>query len=211
MFEITTPRQFRSFVRLILISTIVIVLLLGLFASTPLYSSSTPNLLALVTAQEWASQRITKDVLLMQGSTTQRAEAVNELQIELRYWEQNQSQLKGSFLPPSIDVLFAGSNIDFLAIDTAAQRIVAHPNVPADPIEKQIILDHERSFFLTETQIASALRARQVAETNWLFGISAFLCGGILALLLWLWITIERLLKRYMTLHSTHPVPPLQR
>lgn len=209
MLHIETPRQFRSFARLIIFSAIAVILLIGLFESTPLYASSTANLLALTTAQEWASQRITKDVLLMKGTMDDRTQATNELQNELPYWEQNQETLKASFLPSDIDVLFSSGNIDFIDIDTAAKQILGHPAIPADA-EVQIVSNHERSFFLTETQIVSALQARQMTETHWLFGIEAFLGSLLLVLGVCFLFVVERLLQRYLHSHPEAATTPIE-
>jgi hypothetical protein len=139
-------------IRMLIISTMcLIVLIIGYETQLMATSDKTYQY---VSAQEWASQRIVKDSLLLQyGSKEEKTQAVNEMQNMLPYFESNNAQINAAQHSDSIEVLLKSSNIDFIDIDTAAKKIVVKP----DSTQLEIILDHERSYFLAYTQILSLL------------------------------------------------------
>lgn len=122
-------------------------------------------------------------------------QAVNELQNMLPIWEANQQVIKNSNLTVDIQVLFTSTNADYKDIDTAAQAIIAHPDLKADPIQVQIILDHERAYFLNAAQIVTILQQKASLRVAWLFGIEVTLGALLCGVALWQLLAFERLVR----------------
>lgn len=192
---------FRVFVRTMIAVTIGLLLLIAGFEYIPLASGNDLQLLALFTSQEWLSQRIAKDALIMQyvtpatSTSPSHVQAVNELQNMLPAWESTQQTIKNSNLTVDIQVLFSSTSADYKDIDTAAQAIIAHPDQKADPIQVQIILDHERAYFVNAAQIVTILQQKASLRVAWLFGIEVTLGALLCGVALWQLIAIERLVR----------------
>jgi hypothetical protein len=182
--------------RIMIVCTLVILLLLGGFEYIPLASGNDLQLLSLLSSQEWVSQRIVKDVLIMDaGTTVQRTQAVNELQNELPFWENNQTAIKNGNVAVEIQVLFASTNADFTSMDTAAKKILATPDRAPDPVELQIVLDHERAYFINETQMVNIIQQKMLLRTQWLFGIEITLGALVFAGEAWRLVIVEQLVR----------------
>lgn len=189
-------KQFRNFVRTMIITTLIILVLLGVCQYAPLTSGNDLQVLAQVSSQQWAVQRIAKDAMLMQsGSAFQRIQAVNELQTTLPEWETTQRSIQGSALSVDVQVLFASTATDYTAIDTATKAILAHPDQAADPTQVRIITDHTDPYFTTTSQIAAITQQRMLVRTQWLFGIEIALSAIVFGLELWRLFAIERLVR----------------
>lgn len=189
-------KKFRTFVRTMIITTLIILVLLGWSQYTPLASGNDLQVLSQVSSQEWSSQRIAKDALIMQSGTPfQRIQAVNELQTTLPEFEATQRAMQNSTLSVDTQVLFASTSTDYTAIDTATRAILVHPDQAADPTQVRIITDHTDPYFSTISQIASIAQQRILLRTQWLFGIEITLCGIVFALEVWRLVAIERLVR----------------
>jgi hypothetical protein len=190
-----TIRKFRAFVRTMIIVTLLLLGLLAGFEYIPLASGNDLQLLSLFSSQEWASQRITKDALIMAYlPIEQRTQAINEMQNQVPFFERNQAAIGTSNLSVDIQVLFTESSTDYTAIDTASHAILAHVDKAADPVEVAIITLHERDFFLGEMRVAAILQQKIQQRTIWLFGIEVGLEIIIVGAEVWRLFAVERLM-----------------
>lgn len=203
---------FRVFVRTMIAVTIGLLILLACFEYIPLTSGNDLQLLSLFTSQEWLSQRITKDALTMLYVTPtiptspSHVQAVNELQNMLPIWEANQQAIKDSNLTVDIQVLFTSTNADYKDIDTAARVIIANPDLKADPIQVQIIRDHERAYFVNAAQIVTILQQKESLRVAWLFGIEVTLGALMCGVELWQLLAIERLVRAIAKAEKEKPI-----
>lgn len=179
-----------------IITTLIILVLLGLFQYTPLASGNDLQLLSQATSQEWGVQRIAKDALVMQNGTPfQRTQVVSELQTTLPEWESTQKSIQNSNQSVDIQVLLASTTTDFSAIDTAAKTILARSDQAADATQVRIITDHTEAYFSTIAQIVAITQQRMLLRTQWLFAIEITLGAIIGSLEVWRLFAIERLVK----------------
>jgi len=191
---INTPTRFRTFTRIIIISCIVLVLLLIGFESVPLYRDDT-LMTSQVQQQGAISQRIAKDVLLMEYIPDRRADALNELQNVVPNFENGQKVV--STLPPSMQSFLMATNPDFQDIDTAARKILSAPNASTNSLQVAIILDHERNYYLSVSQTVAALKSNAVNRKVSLFVIETIICVLLLIAGISFLIIVEWLIKRY--------------
>lgn len=145
-------RKIKTIMRILILFTIALIALI--IAYETMLVSSSSRTAVYVSAQQWVSQRIAKDALLMQyGTDDDRVEAINELQNMLPYFESNQAHIIANSQPDAIATLIRSATVDYVDIDTAAKKLLDAPDKPADPVQVRIILDHERSYFLAYSQI----------------------------------------------------------
>lgn len=190
---IDTPVKFRNFTRIVVLCAITLVLIGAGFEAVPL--SWDMGQISQASQQGALTERIAKDVLVMQYQPDRRADAVNELQTTLPRFESNQATLNAT-LPPSTLSILTSTVADYTDIDTATKKILATPDRSADPVQVQIIQDHERDYFLSTSQIANVLKVQASGRAVWLFGIQQVINGLLLVIGVAFLLTVERLVKR---------------
>jgi hypothetical protein len=166
----THSRKIKAMMRIVIVFTITLIALIIAYETTLILNSNRTT--AYVSAQEWVSQRIAKDALLMQyGTADDRVEAVNEIQNMLPYFESNQAHITASPQADAVATLIHSASVDYVDIDTAAKNLLASSDTPADPVQVRIILDHERSFFLAYSQINMLVQQNNSAYLIFIFSI----------------------------------------
>ena len=117
---------------------------------------------------------IAKDVMILAyRPVTYHSQAINELQTVLPQFQQVQvGLLNGNVVlglpghpPDSVKVALLSTQSDYLAIVTAVSHLLAHPDATnPDPIQVEIVLQHERLYVGEMYQVISLLQ--QDAETR---------------------------------------------
>lgn len=160
------PNKMRViYIRMLFVSCIILLILLGLFQSIWVLSGSGTSIMNQVGLQRVRVQAITKDVLILAyRPVDEHVQSVSELQNVLPMWEKVQLGLqqgdKSLQLPahPPDEVLqaLALARSDYTAIDTAARVILANADKPVDPIQMTIIVSHEHGYAVAMSQVANA-------------------------------------------------------
>jgi hypothetical protein len=167
---IHSSRKIKAMMRIVIIFTITLLALIIAYETTLLVSGN--RIASYVSSQEWVSQRIAKNALLLQyGTADDRVQAVNELQTMLPYFESNQAHITASPQADAVATLIHSASVDYVDIDTAAKNLLASSDTPADPVQVRIILDHERSFFLAYSQINMLVQQNNSAYLIFIFSI----------------------------------------
>jgi hypothetical protein len=180
---------FRHFIRICLICNIVFLCLLVGFESVPF---SWPDSQAvLVAVQGGRSQRITKDILEMRYKVDSRAEAVGELETMLPAWEADQARLSTG-LSPAAKTLLDFTSTDYTDIDDATRKILLNPNKPVDPLQAQIVVDHEWQYYTSSVQILAILSPEIYARKVRLLITEGFIDALLLFLSITLFVLVER-------------------
>jgi hypothetical protein len=91
-------------------------------------------------------------------------------------------------VPETVQALMMASQSDYLAIDTAAKKIIAHASSPIDPIQEQIILSHEHSYVVEMTQVNNAWQLQIDGAFLHIFWIESGITLLVIVLLLLLYI-----------------------
>lgn len=196
-----------------MITCIALLILLGLFQSVWVLGGSASSIMIQCGLQRTRMQAITKDVLILAyRPTSDRAQAISELQIALPLWEQTQRGLQMGDtvlqlpiqVPEIVQALMTASQSDYLAIDTAARNIVAHTASPIDPIQLQIILSHEHSYAVEMTQVNNAWQLQIDGAFLHIFLIESGITSLVIILLLLLYVRsrIEERNERAANTHS---------
>jgi hypothetical protein len=128
--------------------------------------------------QRARSQRIAKDVLILSGQPTdeEKAAATNELQLQLDGWEKTQVGLRQGdpdlhlphSVPADVALVLNQAQPDYIAITTATKAILAEKEKPPDPVQVDIVLAHERAYYLAMSQVIALWQA-QLDARRWQF------------------------------------------
>jgi len=204
-----SPQSFRIRARIIIGASLLFLILLTLFLAIPLNHSIDDDIatLRVATFQAAISQRIAKDALELEGKDMGlQVQAIGELQTMLPIFENQQMQLSEQPTLPDIQPLLLMSQADFLSMDMAMRTLLANLSAPADPIEVQVILMHERTYFLDMSLISLMIEQEGEGDKVQLFGIELGLVSCLfLLLLLHQWETerqMRDILKRFRAIHG---------
>lgn len=192
-----TIPKFRVFLRTIIISCIALIIILSGFQALA-FSIIGINVTSELQQQGAISQRIAKNALILQYEPSDRANALNELQNVLPNFETGQNLVPR--LPASTQTILNETNPDYIDIDTAAHKLINNPSAPTDPLQVQIILQHERPYYLSVTQAVTALKATVASDKTSLLVIALMIDVLLLGIGISFWIVVERLLGRYETI-----------
>ena len=157
----------RIYARCACVFCIVMLILLAALQSVWVLGGSASSIMLQCSVQRTRIEAAAKDVLILQSSQ-EHTQAISELQNLLPIWEHTQAGLiNGDSLlqlpknvPSNIVVLMSIAQPDYQSIDAALHVIVAHPDKQIDPIEAQIVLDHEHPYVLAMTQVVNAWKLR---------------------------------------------------
>jgi hypothetical protein len=153
-----------TYARIITISQIALLIILALFQSIWVFGGSETSIMNQSGLQRFRASNIKADVLILAYRPTQEhPQAISDLQNILPAWEQTQAGLRSgstalqlpSTVPESIQQALIPAQSDFVAIDSAARIILAHADGLVDPIQLQIILDHERQYRIEMSQVVT--------------------------------------------------------
>lgn len=195
------PRKLRTYVRIFLTVCLALLILLSLFQWIWVLGGSGTSIMYRAGLQRDLTERITKDVLtLAYRPITEHPQAINELQNTLPAWEHGQHALQTGdpalalprHPPDTILQLMISSQPDFAAIDTAARQIIAHPDKPVDPVEVDIIVAHERDYFLTLAQVNTAWQQYIDGAFLQIFWIEEGLVGIVVGMLVGNYFLVSR-------------------
>lgn len=183
-----------------LVTTLLLCLLLVGFLSIWVAYGSAANVMSQVGLQRARVERLTKDVLLLADhpTLTEETQAVSEMQNTLPGWQQTQAGLQtgdatlGLPRHPAPDILLQLAQVqpDYTALLVAMSAILVRP-APVNPIEVQIVKDHERAYFLGMS-IVNMLWQQHVDDIFWqLFWIETthVLAIALLVVLMFLFVT----------------------
>jgi hypothetical protein len=160
---------------------VIIILILAILFGLTLYAWANfdpSNITVQAGLQRARSQRIAKDVLILADKPTdeEKAAAINELQLQLDGWEKTQAGLRQGdpdlglprSVPADVSLVLNQAQPDYIAITTATKAILAAKEKPPDPVQVDIILSHERSYYLAMSQVVMLWQA-QLDARRWQF------------------------------------------
>jgi hypothetical protein len=200
------PSLFKHFIRACLLCNIVFFCLLAGFALIPLNFSG--NQIVVVSRQGARSQRIAKDALEMRYISKSKVESVGELQSMLPTWESDEATLTKTLSPEALTLLNS-ANLDFTLLDSAAKKLILNPDVIADPIQVQLILDHEWNYYHSMQLIIGVLTNHLFALRVQVAIIGLSIYGLLIAMNIATFIGLERMGRRPVTAQQlTQPLVP---
>jgi hypothetical protein len=161
--------KFHQYARLLTISCMILVLLLMGFQSVWVLGGSASGIMLQTGLQRTRAQAIAKNALILAyRPQTEHSVAISELQNIQPLWEKTEKGLlQGDASlklpvnkPDEVTQLVWQEQPDFLAMDTALKKILQKPDAPADPIQVEIILDHQPKYSLTLASTTAAWQRR---------------------------------------------------
>jgi hypothetical protein len=163
--------------RLCMIVALILLGLLALYETIPL-TYQEAGIVNQIDAQAIRAQRIYSNALtLAYRPQDEHAQAVSEIQNTLPAWEREQSELQGLRLNEDMRVLVVQAQPDFVAIDTAAKKLIAQPE---DKVQVEIIAEHRRNYVLLMTQLASIYAQRIPVRIQWFVTLGEVITGLLL-------------------------------
>lgn len=203
------PHFFRIRARVIIGACLVLLILLALFQSLPLNHALDDDLQIeqMSASQAWIAERVAKDVQELEGTSTfLQVQAISELQNMLPAFESQQMALAREPTLPDIQPLLLDSQSDFVSMDMAAKALLAKLDQPVDPLEVQVILLHERTYFLDMAQITVLIEQEGEGDKQQFFNIELGFILLLMGLKIWHLIETERqmrdILKRFRAIHG---------
>jgi len=184
--------KFHQYARIFTISCMILTLLLMGFQSIWVVAGSASGIMLQVGLQRNRAQAIAKDVLILTyRPQAEHSTAISELQNIQPLWEKTEKGLLqgDSSLslpvnkPDDVKQLIWQEQPDFLAMDTALKKVLQKPDAQIDPIQAQIILDHQPQYSLTLAGIHAAWQRRIDDAFLHLFWIESGLSLAIFTLL----------------------------
>jgi hypothetical protein len=183
----------RWYAWIVLILTLTLLIALFCFVTMWVAFGSDANVMLQVSSQRMRVERMTKDALVLADKPTalQRAQAESEIQDTFAPWQEVQIGLVAGDAsiglpqhPPDTIVAEANqSNADYTPMVVALGNIAAHPQ-HVDPVQLQIVLSHELSYFTTMSQVTTLWQQHIDSVFQQLFWIEAILIALIFVLVL---------------------------
>jgi hypothetical protein len=127
-----------------------------------------PDIINQTALQSTRAQRIAKDAMILTyRPSSERAQAISELQNTLPVFEAQQTKLQ-TLTNSDLHLLVSQSQSDYTSLVTATKILLNQPDGTTNMTQLQIILDHERTYSLLMSQLAS-LRTAQIHANNVIF------------------------------------------
>lgn len=186
-----SPTSTRRYVSFLLIGKVLLLLFLTGFDLVPLYWQN-ENLIVTDLLNGSRDQRVVKDILELRAHPN--TEAIAELQSTLPAWESGQNAIAND-PSPAIHTLYDFSRIDFAYMDTAIKNVLAHPDKPIDPVQAQIVLDHEWPYYLSTIELQDALSLQLTAQKASLIFIQWIINIFLLIAWIWFYIFVRKLVR----------------
>lgn len=197
----TYSEKTRKFIRALLVFIILVVIVI--IGYETLILTNVDTLYPTVSSQEWVSQRLAKDALLLEyGNGDGKTTALAEFQNSVPYFEQNEAKIASMSKSQAVSLLLRASQPSYVNIDTAARKILAEK--PGDPNlseQVQIILDNERVYFLARNQVVSLLVQEGTAKYWTIFSI---IISGKLIIIVTCMIEMALLEKKLFNENDSH-------
>ena len=203
-------KRLRLFIRIVDVAGILLVLVLSGFLALPLDNREFA-LVSQVGLQRTRAEVIVKDVMVLAyRPESEHAQAISQLQLALPIWQQVQDALingKGNRslgipanAPGDVALQVAAAQPDYSAILVAAQTILtaATNNNPVDPIQVDIVMQHERDYVLMMSQV-STLYQQHIDDFNvQIYWIRLGIALALLAIAVGFLVVVERAFAKLM-------------
>jgi hypothetical protein len=188
-----------------------LLLILLSFEALPLMPNSTLNTFHLAARQRVLEEHIVKNILVLAyRPQDEHADAISQIQTALPVWEQVENGLqKGDTslgisprLPQDMKLMLIQAQPDFVYLDTAARKILAHPS-PVDQTELTIVLQHDQGYYIAMAQVVIVLQDDLRGMAIIYFSIE--LVTGIILMAIWIsfLILLNRSLRINRAKHET--------
>jgi hypothetical protein len=188
-------QQLRRLSRIVVIVILILVLINTGFQAIPLTTSAYQ--ISQADLQRTRAEVITKSVLILAyRPAAEHVQAISDLQVALPRFQQEQTTL-ASYHNAAIQSYLVQAQPDYLAIVQATQNILAQKNKPVDMTQVAIILSHERGYVQTMSELLVYGLQRIDNRTIQLFMIECGIALVLFSLLIFFWIRIEILLKKF--------------
>lgn len=169
----------RIYMVVMLVFALFLLLALGIIEGLPFFSGNDDfRILQQANLQLVRDEFMVKDLLILTyRPVSSHPQAVGELQIVLPTFQQTQNGLLNGDtslgLPPNpspaVRTAIGVTQSDYLSMVTAMKIILAHPDSAPDPIQVQIILQHERPYVTNMYQVVVLLTQEAEARKLQLF------------------------------------------
>lgn len=162
------------------------------FEALPLMPNSTLNTFHLAARQRVLEEHIVKDILILAyRPSSEHAEAVSEMQTALPVWEEVENGLQNGDtslgisprLPSDVKLQLSQAQPDFVYLDAAARRILAHPS-SVDETQITIVLQHNQGYYISMAQVVNVLQDDMSKVANAYFTIE--LSIGVFLMIIWI-------------------------
>jgi len=179
----------RTYMIMSLVLTLFLLLSLVIFNSLALFPSN-DDIVVMQQAnfQLARDEFLSKDVMVLAyRPLSYHSQAINELQTVLPQFQQVQTGLlQGNAVlglpsnpPDNVKAALLASQSDYLAITTAVQHLLAHPDATTpDMIQVEIVLQHERFYVGEMYQVVTLLQQNAEARKTQLIFIKLTILGG---------------------------------
>ncbi len=189
-----TPNFLYTLNQVLRIACVLLIAILIGFEAIPITQESDTQYINQASLQRVRSQIFVKSVYVLRyRSDGERVQAISDLQVVLPLFQQEQSILLGN---NAMDVQAALQNEqpDYLALVTAVQTILAHPNDP-NLLQIDIVLSHERSYLHGADSLVKILQQHADELVFQLFCIEVFIEVLIVIVLVLSFFTTQRLVN----------------
>ena len=168
------PRVLYALNQVLRVTCVLLIAILIGFEAVPITAGSDAQYIYQASAQRARSQIFAKSAYVLKYRPDgERSQAISDLQVTLPLFEQEQTVLLANSAPDVQNILQT-IRPDYLALVTAVQSILAHPNA-ANAIEIDIVLSHERPYLLTSNSLLTLLQRHSDDRTSQLFYIKVFI------------------------------------
>lgn len=205
-------KRLRLLIRIVDVACILLLLVLIGFLALPIDNREFA-LVNQVGSQRTRAEIIVKDVqVLAYRPDSEHAQAISQLQLTLPIWQQVQDAMvngKGNRSlgipansPGDVALQVAAAAPDYRAILVAAQTILAAKDGPVDPVQVDIIMQHERDYVLMMSQV-STLYQQHIDDFNvQVYWIRLGMAGVLLGIAVGFLVIVERTLARMIKTES---------
>jgi hypothetical protein len=204
--------QMRAYAWIFFVFTILLLLLLEGFTGILLASDTTTSAINALNTQRAREARMVKDVLVLEyRPQSERAQSLSELQDILPLWEQTQQGVQGGntslgfLVHPPLDValLLTQAQSDYIPLDVALRSVTAH-HATIDPLQVQIIQEHDRPYTLIMNQVSVLWSAHSSEALIYLFWIKSGIVAVLLIVIVLSFWCLTRPALRYITEEPSH-------
>ena len=168
------PKFLYTLNQILRVTCVLLIAILVGFEAVPITTGSDAQYINQAALQRTRSQIFVKSAYVLRDrSNGERAQAINDFQTTLPLFQQEQVVLSAnnnSDVQNTLQII----RPDYLALVTAVQSILVHPNA-ANLIEIDIILSHERDYLLASNDLLMLLQRHAEERTLQLFWIKAFI------------------------------------
>ena len=159
----------RRFARILRPFGMLLLLFLLGFQSIPVWLGIDADAITAVGNQRVRAEVFARDVLVLEYRPVEmHAQAIADLQAGLPLFEAEETVLAND-PRPDVQIVVSAARPDYLALQSAMQAIVEHPDGPVDPIEVTILLQHDRPYLVEMNSVTLILTQSSERKTWFLF------------------------------------------